>query len=466
MCGRINQFVPVVWLLICGSQPGFGVPRTPFPGNVPNADIVPHGRFLISGQVNHFQSVSGEFSPEAENEIQFPFSTGVTMGIMDRAQFGVQFGNVVSFSWKAYVVEGSGKLYWPEVSLGVRNLFSSQEATLYNVTDEWRGNWLKNESYLVFSSLLHENTRLHLGAAMPGLAKLGEGTFFLGVEQTLGLGTTISYELIERFDEYRHFFSMWFQYKSFSFLIGLVEAQAWLMQDGEFGFFSAPNNGVPDGYGSPGLRFVVSVGGWAIRKNRKTERGKISSLELVQEKQKKKIKSLTEFMDKTEQRLARLEKKRSQTWWLENARINEYLEMLHKKINSDVPYNPKEIIDLQERILALKGNTNNILESIVTNPASDAGHRSQACIVMGISGISQFIKPLLKATEDPEPIVRREAILALGKMKVRIALAKAQELTEDLDDTVRLAAEEAIRLINSGDKEDEEMIDMEFPDVP
>jgi hypothetical protein len=307
---------------------------------------------------------------------------------------------------------------------------------------------------------------LHLGSSVTSTASNGQGSFFFGVEKYLGKGFYTNYETFKRFGSYRHHLTFLYKFKTyFSFSFGFSELQSWLFQNGNFGFFMAPERHTVEGYGSPGIRAAISMGGFTSSRNKKPRLTRIKKLEQQHSRVNKELAKLKDEIANSQKRISLLESGKDDNWEIEMRRIVELLDLIKAKLNSDLPYEPSEIILLQEKILELKGNTTKVLISIVNNRATDVAHRTIACLIMGKSHMEVFTPALLHATADPEPSVRREAILALGRMKLRVALQHAEELLNDIDDTVVLAAREAIKMIKDrGNQEKAEEDD--FGDLP
>ena len=66
---------------------------------------------------------------------------------------------------------------------------------------------------------------------------------------------------------------------------------------------------------------------------------------------------------------------------------------------------------------------------------------------MGFSGHKGALETLLKALEDPEPMVRAEACRSLEDLAIKESIPYLEARAEDLDPTVRIAAIEALDAI-------------------
>ncbi len=425
-------------------------PRIPGLLQIPNGDILPHGQFHISSRTNVFNVMGADSS----SSYKFPIAGSALIGLGDRAQVGVEYGNQVSLSFKTYLYEASADDFIPDVVVGARSIYGTQEGWLRGIEDKDSSRSLRNEAYVAISANLGKSTRIHGGASAmsAGPSNFPEG--FFGAEQFLGGGVYLSYDFFQRFEALHHSLSLVYKFEEFfSFSLGFNEFQSWIYQDKKWGFYTQGPENTVNGYQAPGISVAISLGGWAIRGHRKTDKEKISELQKEQVDLKDDVLSMQKEVEKLKGQLVALGAKNSNSFKLENDQIVDYLDIIKRKINSDVPYDPTEIEMLRNKILKLGGSSKNILKKIVTNPTSDAEHRAQICIIMAMSNDGDFTEPLLKATADPEPRVRREAIISLGKMKLHVALEFAETLLEDPDETVAMAAKAAIKMIRSSNGE-------------
>lgn len=69
--------------------------------------------------------------------------------------------------------------------------------------------------------------------------------------------------------------------------------------------------------------------------------------------------------------------------------------------------------------------------------------------LMAFSGASAAIKPLIRALDDPDPMVRVEACRGLEDLRARAALPALQTRLSDLDPDVREAAADALEAIRA-----------------
>ena len=73
--------------------------------------------------------------------------------------------------------------------------------------------------------------------------------------------------------------------------------------------------------------------------------------------------------------------------------------------------------------------------------------RFYAVQLMGFSGHKGALDTLLKALEDPEPMVRAEACRSLEDLAIKESIPHLEARVDDLDPTVRIAAIEALDAI-------------------
>lgn len=438
----------LVVLIVLAVQCGFGRPRIPSLVQVPTADLLPHGLFNAYTQMNFF--TTHDMQGDSSQVFNYPFYFGFDLGFQNRAQFGFQYGDQVSISFKAYILEAPEELYIPDITVGARSIFGSQEGRFYGIKSDDTLDILRNEAYLALSSNISENTRVHTGASViPGIDD-GEAMIFAGVEQYLGMGMYMTYEVFNRFLQFNHQAGFILKIKNyFSFSVGLSQIQEWLVQDGKWGFYPLPEGYTSHGYNSPGIKVALSIGGYTLRSNEKTDREEMISMRSEQQEFRLDLSKMKEQVENTKLKIAQLERRDEKVKELENRQVTDYLDLIAQKLNSDIPFDPIEITSLRNQILSLPVSSLAVLKKIVTNPTTNIEHRVQACILMALSGRDEFVKPLLQATNDPEPRVRRESILALANMKLKIALEYAEILLDDTDESVVSAAKEAIRIIKA-----------------
>lgn len=421
-------------------------PRIPSLLSIPTADMLPHGLFQAHTAMTFFTVHDPE--DDSSETFRYPFSSGVLLGFQDRAEFGVQYGDQVSLSFKAYVFEATEGLYYPDIALGARSVFGSQEGRLFAVRSNDTLDMLRNEAFIAFSLNYSENGRLHLGTSVIPSVDDGEAMFYLGVEQYMGLGVYLGYELFNRFLQINHNVNLIYKFKeAFSLSVGLTQVQYWLHSEDGWGFFVTPQEYSTNGYHSPGIKVAIAIGGFTLRNDKKTNRDQLNNIESEQQKMRIDFNDQQKKIEQVSHKVEQLERQNTRLTDIEKKQVTDYLDQITQKLNSDVPYDPREIADLRVKIIKLPPSSRSIMTRILVNPTTPIDHRVQVCIIMALSGQDEYVKPLLQATADPEARVRREAILALANMKLKVALEYAEILLDDTDESVVLAAKEAIRRI-------------------
>ena len=287
---KLKLLIFTLLLFTCLGQVVQAKPRIPGLLQIPTADILPHGLFNISSRANLFEVIDSD----STDEFKYPVGHAVIMGLSNMAQIGIHYGNEPSLSFKAYLYEAESMSFYPDVVIGARSLFGSQEAWLHGVESLSERRALRNEAYLAFSSTINENTRVHLGASsIPGNGNpKAEG--FAGIEQFFGKGIYVGYEVFHRLESLHHNISLVYKVESyFSISLGLTEFQSWVSQEGQVGFYTSSEEPEFFAYDVPGISLAISLGGWAMRDDKKTRKEKIRDIEKEQSRLKNEVKKYT-----------------------------------------------------------------------------------------------------------------------------------------------------------------------------
>ena len=85
------------------------------------------------------------------------------------------------------------------------------------------------------------DSRVHLGFSYLNGADKSAVGLNAGLEQDLGAGAYLGYEVFERFSDFHQVLTLNWRYKDLRWVsLGLTEFQSWIRQDGEWGFFYSP----------------------------------------------------------------------------------------------------------------------------------------------------------------------------------------------------------------------------------
>ena len=452
------------------------IPRQEHPPillSIPSANLLLHGQYRLAGRFQYFTgselgSVDTSFGESADGasaaQMQnLNYSSELLFGVENRAELGIQYGRALSVSIKALLVRED--LFWPDLVFGARNLFGSQEGGLYGVTDAKTLENLQSESFVTAAKSFASKSRLHLGFSILTHANKGFVSLNGGVEQDLGAGAYLGYEVFERFSDFHQVLTLQWRYRNLVGLsVAMTEFQSWIRQGGQWGFFMTPSGSLSNGYNSPGISVSLQVLGWVPHRVKRTLPERVAILEVKNVQMERRL----EEMNDLKQRLAEMEARDQATenapseetvpselaeWYQPIASLeppvkgpqqaSAYLRSIAEKSGSDLA-DPREIRELMAKVVAmgLEG------AAVVKRTASDSAAgplRVHAVMIMAYSKDTTYTTSLRALCADADPRIRREALTALVKLGSRAALEDAKRLLSDPDETVALAAGEAYR---------------------
>jgi len=431
---------------------------------IPDANLLQHGQYRLQGRFQYFTSsqpgaVDTAFgdtaNPNSAKQTQnMNYTSELAFGIENRAEVGIQYGSALSLSIKALVWRED--LFWPDIVFGARNLFASQEGGVYGVSDSKTLKNLQSESFMTLGKSFASRTRTHAGFSVLTHANKGLASVNLGLEQDLGAGAWLGYEVFERFSDFHQDLTLQWRWRNLvGFSVSMTEFQSWIRQDGEWGFFLTPSQNNPNGYNSPGISVSLQFLGWIPHRDKRTLPERVAILEVRNAELEKQV----EEMELLKRRVANLEDRAEASpdtvvpaapaapvpvappTPAQQAVV--YLKSLADKGESDLT-DPKEIRDLMAKVVALGPEG----AEVVKRAAADTGAgpvRVHAVLVMAFSKDTGYEASLRALCSDADPRIRREALTALVKLGGRAALQDAKRLLSDPDETVALAAGEAYR---------------------
>jgi hypothetical protein len=435
---------------------------------IPTGDVLLHGRYRLSGRFQYFTiaepgSSSTPFldttTAEKPKEIQsLNYSSELLFGIQNRAEIGVQYGQLLSLSVKTLMVRED--LLWPDVVFGVRNLLGSQEGSLYGVTNTTAQKNLQSESYLTFAKSFPSKTRTHLGISVLTHATKGWGSVNAGVDQNLGGGASLGYEVFERYSDFHQVFSFQWRYRNLVGLsIGMTEFQSWIRQGGRWGFFLTPSHKLNDGYNSPGITVALQVLGWVPNRSKLTIPERVAILEVKSAELERQVEDVAELKRQVAELQAgalsmtmETDKGRDSilpsSWAMTPAeKALSYLHSMAEKMQSDI-VDPKEVRERMAQLVEMGAPGVEVVKRVATDIAAGS-LRVPAVLVMAYSMDTTYVKILKSLCSDADPQMRREALTALVKVDGRKAMEDAKRMLSDPDQAVALAAAEAYRQLSS-----------------
>lgn len=446
--------------------------------SVPDADILAHGEYRLKGRFQYFNSsvlgavdTSLDETPDpgsARQAQNMNYGSELAFGIENRVEVGIRYGKTPSLALKALVWRED--LFWPDIVFGARNLFGSEEGELYGVTDSRTLKNLQSESFVTLAKTFGARTRFQGGVSVLVHGNKGPVSFNGGVEQDLGGGAQLGYEVFERFSDFHQVLTLqWTWRQMVGLAVSLTEFQSWIRQDGEWGLFVAPSGDNPDGYNSPGISVSLHVAGWVPHRVKRTLPERVAILEVKNAELERQV----EELDSVKRRLALLETRPAasppvpdsavprDTAKAVSAQVGDsasalssparqavaLLKTLTRKGESDLT-DPVEIRDLMAQVVALGPEAAAIVKRAAADTAAGPV-RVRAVLVMAFSKDPDYEASLRALCSDSNPRIRREALVALVKLGSRAALEDAKRLLSDPDETVALAAGEVYKRLKA-----------------
>jgi hypothetical protein len=425
--------------------------------SMPTANVLGHGQYMLSGRFQYFTSsvigdtAGGSADEDAAQARNYTYVSELLLGVENRAEIGVQYGRELSFSIKALLVRED--VFWPDLVFGVRNIFGSPEGGLYGLEAGPTLRGLRGESFVTVAKGFPSGSRTHLGVSYLTGSGKGQATVNAGLEQDLGAGAYLGYEVFERFSDFHQVMSLNWRYKGFvAMSLGLTEFQSWVRQDGKWGLFLTPGKSRTDGYNSPGITFSMQVLGWAPRRQKRTLPERVASVEVRQVELERRVLELQEELLKARREAPLAPAAPAPTpasepaadagWVKATAAL---LKVVEERLKAD-PSDPGEVRQAMTAIVTQGPDGAEALRAL----AADTGAgslRVSAVLTMGFSRDSTHAPALRSLCGDKVPRIRREALTALMKLDSKAALEDARRMVKDPDETVALAAGEAIRIL-------------------
>ena len=426
---------------------------------MPSANVLGHYQYMLSGRFQYFTtSAIGDTTGGAEASTtetkSLTYASELLFGIENRAEVGMQYGQELAFSIKALLVRED--VFWPDLVFGVRNILGSPEGGLYGIEDEDVLETLYGESYATIAKRFPSDSRVHLGFSYLNGANKNAVGLNAGLEQDLGAGAYLGYEVFERFSDFHQVLTLCWRYKDLlGVSIGLTEFQSWIRQDGEWGFFLAPSKSRPDGYNSPGITFALQVQGFAPRRQKRTLPERVAILEVRNAELEKRLQDMQEALERAEASQSEspaapdpvpapvpapapvAESIRGQSAALLRAAAG--------KLAQEVP-DPAGVRQIMYNLVTLGPPASEALRQVAADTAAGA-LRVPALLTMAFSRDTAHVRTLQALCADKDPVIRREALTALTKIDPRAALDDARRLLSDPDETVAMAAGEAYRML-------------------
>lgn len=411
----------------------------------PNAHMLQHGEFELTGTL-----VTNQTTVDEELQRQWPFVTSLEIGVLDRSTFGIQYGDGVSLMGKTLIFEEEG--WVPSMALGFRHLFHSQEAHVFQVEDDNKEDW-ENDIYLQFSRSLESGTSIQGGVNI--LSALGDGgaSPFWGIDWRVMPNLSLDYQAFIREEMAHHNLGLsYVEGGKFAVSLGFLEVQEWLSQDGQLGFFASPERPRTDALFAPGVYFQISIRGLMSKANRSTTQLRLKDLEDRQQKLRDSLSYLRNRLSRTEMLLSEITGPRV----VFEEEDETAAAVILDKIVQTYRATPDEVTllrSLQDSLLAMGEASDAVLTSLAEHPATDDIYRETVIKIMGNSKRKKFAGSILPHLNHSKIIIRREALISLGKIADLSTLDEVRKLTQDKDPIVKIIAEQVVQKIIEKAKE-------------
>lgn len=397
---------------------------------VPNADMLPGGRFVADADIAW--ELGDDFSINSPISVQ-----RVHMGFSEWLGFDIGYAGGFTMGVKTSFLKDDPLLWYvPTLTMGFQNLYKSREAFYF---DRGEG-YPRNEFYLVAAkSSDWAKLRGHVGFLSAATYSKGADRFnpFFGLEKYFGAGTYVTLEAQQRSGEF--LLSVFAVYRLVPDRIeinaGVIDAPGMLSGAEASRFFRPTLRAgikVNLGSGFNGFDGLTSVEDRIDR-----QRGLITALD-------KRIDSLSTELRWAADRIHELsgfpdERKE------DRARVMDELAKLRNLYDQD-PFDPELVKDMVDRIRDRYEMFAPHLRVIVTEPDIDLRIRRLAVSLIGEMGdkaAANILISILNRFEDPS--LKTETMIALGKLRETRARQSLSRLRNDQDAGVAFTAAEVYR---------------------
>lgn len=376
--------------------------------NIPTTQVLPHSSYQIFGQLgwHRISETPGE-SPSSV----FPWVTGIRIGLLDKAEFGVELGRNISLSAKMQFVQEQD--WVPALSFGGRQLFHSQEAHFYSIPDSLQEPY-QGEIFLAVSKTFMKRVRLHGGmSVIPGMDS-GRAQPFWGMEQGLFSNVSLLYDGFRRNKKLHHNAGLGISIrKVLRISFGATEVNRFFYQGSEFGFYT--NNHEDKGltgYAAPGVWGMISVTGFMKESMKESTPERLATLEKRSEIQTKRQEKSEKRMDRLEMQVKSLQGNRPDSIAIREAVAERMLSDLVKSMQNEA-WDPRESRRLQDSLMNLGEVANRMLVRTLQRESSAMDYRFTAIRIMGSSRNPAFQEILFEEIQRDSEELQREALLAL-----------------------------------------------------
>ncbi len=431
-CGRRGiVYVCAIILTVGALCASFAVTRWSTLQIVPNADLLPGGRFVADVD---FAWKIDSFSIASVVSVQ-----RVHLGLSEWVGIDVGYAGGFTMGVKACVVKENPDLWYvPTLTLGFQNIYANREAFYF----DGGGSYPKNEFYLgAAKSSEWAKLRIHVGI-LSALTRSGYKGYdeinpFIGIEKYFGQGLYVTVEGQQRTGE--------FMLSVFAVLrpiadrleinVGVIDApHISSNRAGQFPFRPTLRAGIKFNFGA-GYNSLDGLTGVEDRIDRL--RGELAA-------SNKRVDSLavdTRWNADRIHELSQVSGDRKE----ERARVVDELSKL-RNLYEQEPFDPELVKDMVDRIRDRYEVYSPHLRVIITEQNADPRIRRLAVSLVGEmkdQPAANILMSILNRMEEPS--LKIETIIALGKIKDPRCRQLLSSLRQDPDGGVAFTAEEVYR---------------------
>ncbi|MFW6244380.1 MAG: HEAT repeat domain-containing protein [Fibrobacterota bacterium] len=439
------------WIAVMVSCLTFSVPaktRWSSIQYIPNADLIPAGRFLVDANLFWAMDTFNFTSPVSVQRLE--------MGLSEWLNFDVGYAGGLTMGFKTCVVrETSG--FVPTVTLGVQNLFTNKETGYFGEHRDYPA----NEVFLAFAKSMDViRLRITLGALSAPSSENDVFNPFFGFEKYFGSNLYMSLESQMRSRRLSFsLFSSWRPVRDrLEINVGIIDLErAFASSYAESMIKPGLKVGIRVNLGS-GLNSVDGLTGIEDRIDWQNQR--LSSLESRIDSLKKEVVwNSKRISDRSAYPKEYLE---------ERAYVLDELTKLSNSYNQE-PFDPQNVRSSVDLILEQREKFAPHLRAIVTDVNLDWQVRTLAVTMLGELKDRNAVGILIGLLERPgNAAMKIEAMIALGKMEESGAADVLKKLVDDSDNGVAFTALEILKELKrvTGDEESPDSAPEPVTEVP
>lgn len=403
---------------------------------IPNADLIPSGRFLVDADLFWAMDTFSFSSPVSVQRLE--------LGLSEWLNFDVGYAGGLTMGFKTCVVkETSG--YIPTVTLGVQNLFTNKETGYFGDHRDYP----ENEIFLAFAKSMEVfRLRVTLGALSAPSSEDDLLNPFFGFEKYFGADLYMSLESQMRSGRLSFsLFSSWRAVRDrLEINVGIIDL--------ERAFASSYAQSMI----KPGLKIGMKVN---LGSGLNTMDG-LTGVEDRIDRQNNRLGNLENQIDSLKREIAWNSKQISQRsgfpkeYLEQRAFVLDELTKLSNYYNLE-PFDPQKVKKTVDFILERSEVFAPHLRVILTDVNVGQQIRTLAATMIGELRDRSAADILIGVLERPgDPAMKIEAIIALGKMEETGAADVLKKLVDDSDNGVAFTALEVLKELKnvSGDRID------------